>query len=131
MRENVIPVWIANLFKRFQAIWSHKFTSAYPTELILNLALAQWASGLSGFSSSILKKALDEAALTLEFPPTLKEFWDLCSKHKKNDSNAFYVAKDETLSRSTPESTVIANEARAKIWAALGRPDKFKPKEDV
>lgn len=69
---------IATLFARFQAIWPNQWNAAYCTQQICDAAADQWARSLYGINQATIMRAIDEAANTLDYPPTIAKFRKIC-----------------------------------------------------
>ncbi len=81
MNETGIPLtWVAALFKRFQALYLHKWTSAI--EGIEDLAVTEWSQALSGITGEQIKTGL--ANLDSDWPPTAIAFKALCEGKQTN-----------------------------------------------
>jgi len=72
--------WISALFKKLQAIYLHKWTSAI--EGIEDLAVTEWSQGLSGLSGEQIKLGID--SLSEDWPPSVIAFRALCEGRQAN-----------------------------------------------
>ena len=72
--------WIAALFKKFQVIYLHKWTSAI--EGIEDLAVTEWSQGLAGLSGEQIKLGID--SLSDGWPPPVIAFRALCEGKQAN-----------------------------------------------
>jgi len=78
--------WTSALFKRFQAIYGHKFTSSI--EGIEDVATQEWANGMAGITGEQIKNGLASCAKRAlyqgdkDWPPTLAEFRSMCIPEK-------------------------------------------------
>jgi len=72
--------WIAALFKKFQAIYLHKWTSAI--EGIEDVATNEWSQALIGLSGEQIKIGLDN--LHEDWPPSAIAFRALCEGRQAN-----------------------------------------------
>lgn len=79
MKRTDIPAhWVSALFKRFQARYLHKWTSAI--EGIESIAVAEWSQKLNGLSGDQIKTGLDN--WSNDWPPCADEFRDACLGRK-------------------------------------------------
>lgn len=67
-------VWVAGLFKKFQARYGSKWISAI--DGIEEVAVAEWSEGLAGLSPEQIKRGLDSWQGV--WPPSLPEFRAAC-----------------------------------------------------
>jgi hypothetical protein len=96
-----LPIsWVSALFKKFQAIYLHKWTSAI--EGIEDLAVVEWSQGLSGLSGEQIKLGI--ANLSEDWPPSVIAFRALCEGKRANGLGLDYappyhsqVKRDKTL----------------------------------
>lgn len=95
--------WVDNLFARFAAYYGHVWRSQYSDEGFLAFAKKEWQAGLSGFTETVLDKAVLHCRDFNELPPTLPQLISCCRQIRKNLD--FYVA-EETL----PANQAIARE---------------------
>ena len=81
--------WVAALFRKFQARYGHRWTSAI--EGIERVAVQEWAEGLRGMTADQVKTGL--ATWGGEWPPSLPEFRGACLGRKsgKNEYGLDYV----------------------------------------
>ena len=76
-----IPLtWVAALFKKFQAIYLHKWTSAI--EGIEDTAISEWSQALAGITGEQIKVGLDN--LSEDWPPSAIAFKALCEGKQAN-----------------------------------------------
>ena len=80
-------VWILAIFKKFQAIYLHKWTSAI--EGIEETAMVEWSQALGGLTGDQVKNGLSN--LTDEWPPTAISFRTLCEGKGINGFGLDYV----------------------------------------
>ncbi len=73
--------WIARLFAKFQARYGHKWTSSQTSGELVKLAAAEWAEGLSGYTSDDIARGLD--IWREDWPPSLPEFQKACRPIEK------------------------------------------------
>jgi len=67
-------VYIDQLFARFGAIYSHKWTRSFTSHEMWELAKGEWAHGLRGFSTDMILRGIEAAKFRLEWPPSIAEF---------------------------------------------------------
>jgi len=72
--------WVSALFKKFQVIYLHKWTSAL--EGIEDTAVNEWSQGLSGLLGEQIKLGIDN--LDSDWPPSLIAFRALCEGKQAN-----------------------------------------------
>lgn len=88
--------WISALFKRFQAIYGHKFTSTI--DGIEPLAVREWSVALSGLTGAQIKSGIDRCLTRAikpgeqDWPPTPAEFRRLCLPEKMPAYHRDYIA---------------------------------------
>ena len=80
-------VWIAALFKKLQARYGHKWSTAI--EGIEQTAVTEWAEGLAGLSGGQIKHGLDN--WNADWPPALPEFKNACLNKGVNEFGLDYV----------------------------------------
>lgn len=74
--------WISALFKKFQGIYGHKFTSSI--DGIEEIAAREWSRGLAGLTGDQIAVGLEKCAMRKltpgeeDWPPTPGEFRALC-----------------------------------------------------
>lgn len=66
---------MAALFKRFQARWQHRWTSAI--DGIEDIAVREWAEGLATLTPQDISRGLDKTRDD-EWPPSMGEFRKAC-----------------------------------------------------
>jgi hypothetical protein len=98
--ERLSEVWVLALFKKLQALYLHKWTSAL--EGIEKTAMTEWAQALGGLSGEQIKTGL--ANLNSEWPPSAIDFRKLCENKQTNGLGLDYappyhsqVKRDRTL----------------------------------
>jgi len=84
---------IDQLFARFGAIYSHKWTSTFTSDDMWALAKAEWAEGLEGFTAEIVLHGVKQAKQKCEWPPSIAEFRRLCLGIPDADTVAMRVAR--------------------------------------
>lgn len=72
---------ISLLYLKFTITYGHKFESSHTSQEIIDIWCEEWLSGLIDIDSDIIKLALNECKMSLEWPPSLAEFRSLCEKH--------------------------------------------------
>jgi len=81
LNKTGLPInWVSALFKKFQAIYLHKWTSAI--EGIEDLAVTEWSQGLAGLSGEQIKLGIDN--LSEDWPPSVIAFRALCEGKQAN-----------------------------------------------
>lgn len=86
--ETGLPLnWIAALFKKFQVIYLHKWTSAI--EGIEDFAVTEWSQGLSGLTGEQIKLGID--SLKEDWPPSVIAFRALCEGRQANGLGLDYT----------------------------------------
>lgn len=68
------------LYSRFATIYGDKFLKPSHDKDFINRWCEEWISGLKGIDTKLIKGALEECKLTLEWPPTIAEFRKFCDK---------------------------------------------------
>jgi hypothetical protein len=110
--------WVSALFKRFQAIYGHKFTSRI--DGIEQLAVREWALGLTGLTGRQIKTGIGKcltrnlAPDTDDWPPTPAEFRAMCLPEKRDPIHRDYIA----LPRP-PQDPSVMESSLANMRAAL------------
>lgn len=74
--EKLSDVWVLALFKKFQARYLLKWTSAI--QGIEGAAMKEWGQILAGLDGDDIKRGLDK--MNSEWTPTAYEFRELCKK---------------------------------------------------
>lgn len=69
---------MVKLFSRMQARYLHRWTSAFPTRQLVDLAIAEWMSVLNGLSVADFDRGL--AQWGGEWPPSAMEFKTACRR---------------------------------------------------
>jgi len=88
LKDEALPNhWISALFKKFQARYGHKWTSAI--EGIEETAVNEWSVGLSGVTGDEIRKGLE--VWTESWPPSLPEFKVACKNAGVNEFGLDYV----------------------------------------
>lgn len=82
---------IETLFSKFAAFYGHIWRSQFKSEGFLDYAKKEWIEGLSGFSDSIVNKAILQCRDFYELPPSLPQMIACCREIKKRTQ--FYVVK--------------------------------------
>jgi len=62
------------IFIRFEAIYTHKFKSAYHTDQVLQVAKREWAFSLQGYTDVQILSSIEKCKLAFDWPPTIAEF---------------------------------------------------------
>jgi hypothetical protein len=86
-KTDLPKAWVSALFKKFQARYGHKWTTAI--EGIEEIAVNEWAEGLSGVTGEQIKRGLSEWAEA--WPPSMGEFKAACTGKAKNGFGLDYV----------------------------------------
>jgi hypothetical protein len=84
---------IETLFSKFAAYYGHLWRSQFKNEGFLEFAKKEWQEGLSGFSETILNKAIIQCREFYELPPSLPQLIACCREIKKR--NHFYVVEKD------------------------------------
>jgi len=87
LKKGLPDTWVLALFKKFQARYLHKWTSAI--EGIEEVAVSEWSEELSGVTGDQVKVGLTN--LPSNWPPTAGGFKDLCLKKGVNEYGLDYV----------------------------------------
>lgn len=85
--EKLSDVWVTALFKKLQARYGHKWSTAI--EGIEKVAVTEWAEGLAGLSGEQIKTGLD--TWDNDWPPSMPEFKNACLKKQVNEFGLNYV----------------------------------------
>lgn len=113
-------IWVLAIFKKFQAIYLHKWTSAI--EGIEETAMIEWSQALGGLTGDQVKNGLSN--LTDEWPPSAISFRSLCEGKEINGFGLDYVpecyreTKRERLLESD-ENKAMHKAAHAKGMSGL------------
>lgn len=90
-KEALPPSWVAKIFARMQARYTHMWVSALPTSELRVLAMEDWAEELAGLTAEQIKHGFD--SLDSDFPPSPAKFKQLClGKKDKAHNTAAYLA---------------------------------------
>ncbi len=91
--ENTInEKWVAALFKKFQARYGHKWTSAI--EGIEQIAVQEWTQGLADLDAEDIRRGM--ATWNGDWPPSLPEFQKACQSDLEPESNEEWRALGES-----------------------------------
>lgn len=101
-------VWVLALFKKLQAIYLTKWTSAL--EGIEETAMVEWSQALRGLTGEQIKKGLD--SLSEEWPPSAISFRALCEGKAVNGFGLDYVP--ECYRETKRERLIESDENKAK-----------------
>ena len=95
--KTAIPTsWVSALFKHFQVIYGHKFTTII--DGLENLAVQEWSSSLEGLTGEQIKSGLRMCGTrkiangSEDWPPTPAEFRTMCLPEKVPYYHKDYVA---------------------------------------
>lgn len=110
--EKLSDVWIAALFKKLQARYGHKWSTAI--EGIEKVAVNEWAEGLAGLSGDQIKHGLDN--WNESWPPSMPEFKNVCLNKGINEFGLDYVP--ECYRETKRERLIESDENKAKHKAA-------------
>lgn len=114
MKKTGLPShWITELFKKFQARYGHKWTSAI--EGIEETAVKEWSEGLAGLTGDQIKYGLDH--WSEGWPPSMTEFVDCCKdtgdwRHNTAAYKLFDRSKALPLKKAQES---VVNESREKL----------------
>ncbi len=87
MKTGVVnELWIAALFKKFQALYGYKWSKAI--EGIEQEAVTVWTEKLSGLTGEQITIGLDKLD---DWPPSAPEFLKLCLNRQKNEHGLNYT----------------------------------------
>lgn len=97
LNRTAIPTsWISALFKHFQVIYGHKFTTI--VDGLESLAVQEWSSALSGLTGDQIKEGLRMCGMrkitngSEDWPPTPAEFRFMCLPAKLDPIHRDYVS---------------------------------------
>ncbi len=83
--------WIDRLFSRFSsmygAAWLEKWRGVDPADV-----RRTWAEDLAGFDGETLRRALDPAKASCQFPPSCPEFVAICRQFRSPPARVAYLA---------------------------------------
>lgn len=95
--------WVAAIFKKFQARYGHKWTSAI--EGIERMAVSEWSEGLAGYTADEIKEGLER--WNNIWPPALPEFQKACRERSRfNQSHKEYLALPDPNAGLTKQQRV-------------------------
>ena len=100
--------WISALFKKFQARYLHKWTSAI--EGIEELAVSEWSQVLGGLTGEQLRHGFD--SWKSEWPPTAEEFKSACIGKVRNGFGLDYVPECYREKPIIDESRLLSSDQR-------------------
>lgn len=96
-KKTDIPTsWVSALFKHFQVIYGHKFTTII--DGLENLAVSEWSASLEGLTGEQIKSGLRMCGTRKiangqeDWPPTPAEFRMMCLPEKMPAYHHDYVA---------------------------------------
>lgn len=76
--KKIPPIWIDQLFVRFNNIWGRRWIEHLPDGISDEMVIREWSEGLAGIEGQEIKAALDHCRLNLEWPPSIAEFRKIC-----------------------------------------------------
>jgi hypothetical protein len=100
--------WISALFKKFQARYLHKWTSAI--EGIEEVAVEEWSQALAGLTGDQLKNGID--SWKGDWPPTAEEFRSACIGKAKNGFGLDYIPECYRDEPVIDESKLLSSDQR-------------------
>ena len=110
-------------------IYLQKWTSQITPENY-DVAVSQWNAALADMHDDFLKSALLECGLKFDWPPSVKEFRELCVEKRERFLDGKRFATRGRQWQRTPEQVErdkkAAREGLNKIWATLGRHDRIR-----
>ena len=103
-----------------------KWTSQITPDLH-ELAIAQWNSAIQDIPDDFLRRGLKDCAVKFDWPPSIKEFRELClSYHSKYlDVKKVVAPRIELTPEQEEKRKKVAREHMNKIWAILKKPDRI------
>lgn len=119
------PLWLHHLFFRLSVIYDNLWLSKFRSESIILAKKAEWYLALQSFDQKHIVAAIDRCCLLYSFPPSIKEFSDLCRSEKKKEEfvSSEKIKKFSDLHENCAIITVLSDEAlaaRNKIFKTLG-----------
>lgn len=122
-KTDLPTTWISALFKRFQAMYGHKFTSTI--QGIEEITTLEWSNGMAGITGEQIKSGLEKCAHKKlspgesDWPPTLSEFRALCLPERIPAAHRDYVQLPRP--KRAPEKM---DEITPQLRAAVGHKGK-------
>ena len=104
--KNISKKWIAGLFKKFQARYGHKWTSAI--DGIERVAVNEWCEGLAGFSADEISNGLE--VWDSDWPPSLPEFKMACRATVSSKTAVLPAYRERLLAPPGPYSDLTKQE---------------------
>ena len=106
---------IKRLFIRLAAIYGHLWNNLYQHEEFTQLSQQEWQNGLKSFDNATLGRALERCCVSMNYPPTLPMFIEICRALKPTWTQS---TKRDVLPKCNP---LIAEHHLAKIRSILGK----------
>lgn len=100
------------LFSRFAAFYGHVWRSQFKNDGFLKFAKKEWLDALSGFSDTVMNKAILECRDSYELPPTLPQLIQCCRQIRKRHD--FYLVKKDYV--PAKKEVVIAHLKQCKAF---------------
>lgn len=113
--------WVSALFRRFQARWGHRWTSAI--EGIEEIAVDEWAAGLAGVTGEQIQAGMAVAGEE-PWPPSLPEFRQACTgaRRPENEFGLNYVPEyHRAPARTLDKSRLLSSTSRDERRKLAGR----------
>ena len=120
-KEKLSEIWVLAIFKKLQANYLHKFTSAI--QGIEKEVMVEWSETLAGLTAEEIKNGLNQ--LGSGWPPTSYEFRDLCKsstddereilKMERQNKPSFLIESDELKAKRKVSAEKAVAEIRKMI----------------
>lgn len=109
LKKTGLPIhWISAIFKKFQARYLHKWTSAI--EGIEQIAVDEWSKVLAGLNGEEINHGFD--TWKEEWPPSAEEFRAACVGGGKNRFGLDYIPQYHREEPITDKSRLLTNDQR-------------------
>lgn len=92
------------MFLRMAAIFTHKWTSQYPTENALKVAKSEWAEALHDLTGEQIQRGLKACRQELQWPPSIAEFREKAIGIPTHAENAAMYRTHSTLALPRPKA---------------------------
>ena len=105
--------WAIALFRKLQVAYPHQWSSAYPTDEIVDEALGLWSEVLSGVTGEQIRHGLQ--SLPSEFIPSAMAFRKLCTGDDGLHKSGAYKPFENDASLTRIQHKVDRTAGRAKV----------------
>jgi hypothetical protein len=115
------------VFRIFSSAYGRKWDSVVDTAEKLEDATGIWNTSIQDIPDHFLRRGLQDCVVKFDWPPSIKEFRDLClSYHSKYlDAKKIVAPRVDLTPEQEREKAIMRKEHMEKIWGILGMPRKI------